>query len=366
MLFHLYKEGGNQTPQTEHHLTKIPNNLNEDLKGPWLDKSISEQRKELAKWIAAGNRPDDHPLVRSVEIRPPEGVTPETIAEVELKASYKRQDWFHCNDCGTKSKFKDRGQIMSFGDGYLYLVGPDCGNDLQKEMKRQGRKSFRRQMDIDSALERLLEFRPKASQWALTLRSVEAIAEEVLIAQKQISLAKKLYDALSQCRKAQGTLTYLFREERADNDPDKVWGKYKFTLKEFPVRIKGTSLFETPLPILASIKELRQILNELDVKNAHNPNWLECMQGNLGGEIALKRTKYLTQLPGALEQCSTQIKSAQEFFSKDNLVALNEWVVRDNKLHASMQVQNTNFKFSSSELPEGSIEADVENLLKWA
>ena len=350
-------------------MTKIPDDLNEDLKGPWLDKPISEQRKEFAKWLEAGNRPDDHPVVRPVEFKPPEGVTPETVAEAMLKASYDRQDKFHCNDCCTKLKYKGTrkapGQIMSFGDGHLYSIGPDCGSDHQLEMKRQGLKDFRRSVEIEQATDRLINFHLEASKWQLALRALNAIASEALAFQKQAALAARVFEILTQCRKDQGRLWYKSREKRPDFDPLDHRDEYTVVTKQFPKNIRGLTLFETPLPIVGTIKEFGSVLGGMDIHNADKSHWVSEIQKDVGGGIALRRAAQLSQLPGALEQCFAQIRLAQEFFDPKNLAAFNEWAKLDGSLRASLLTKDTSFKITTSELAEGYVEIKIENFLSW-
>ena len=89
-------------------------------------------------------RPDGHPAVRPKEISPPNDKDPEILGRLAVRKSFAHQARFHCNACNTAKKFRENGYLAIYGDGWWYLIGPDCGDDNHRTRSTRAIRAYER------------------------------------------------------------------------------------------------------------------------------------------------------------------------------------------------------------------------------
>ena len=120
------------------------------------------------------HRPETLEEVAPVTLSPPDDVIPFIICEAEIRPSWADSSQLHCNACKTRNKFKRGGYYAHYGDGYIYIVGPDCGSENSQANVARARNAYEKRMALRFADENINDFKADFNEWKSRLRSLES------------------------------------------------------------------------------------------------------------------------------------------------------------------------------------------------
>ena len=185
--------------------------------GPFVGVSYADQRTEFAKWVKSGKRADHHAAVRPPEVSTPLSDEIVIIGEVELRQSYEdKSSWFHCNACNTKAKFKNGGFCAAVGDGYWYIVGPDCGNEEYQRLLNRGLLQYSAELTKTSLEQRIGKFHARFHDWVRGYELAGGAAREAMQLRQEMWKVERFRSDMVSARKNGGRLTV--RSLKKDDD----------------------------------------------------------------------------------------------------------------------------------------------------
>lgn len=113
-----------------------------ELRPPFLGLSIEEvfQYWSIEDWHQT--RPEDSPYFAPVKQSPPTGEVPTILHVAEISPNWSCSDKISCNSCNTVNKFNSGGYVGLYSDGWLYVVGPNCGSETNQSNVREGQKAY--------------------------------------------------------------------------------------------------------------------------------------------------------------------------------------------------------------------------------
>lgn len=110
--------------------------------GPYADVSIEPIEVEIKQFLASGRRPEEHPHVQPYHSGIPDGGF-DVVCNIEVVSSWSNKDKIGCSACRTDRKFASGGYVLRHENGYLYVVGPICGQSDYKNRRDAAIDAYR-------------------------------------------------------------------------------------------------------------------------------------------------------------------------------------------------------------------------------
>lgn len=297
------------------------------LDGPFLGFSYAEQRTEFVNWVKAGNRPDQHPAVLPAEIPPPDSKEIAIIGEVALHSSFEdRTSWFHCNACGCKEKFKGGGFCASVGDGFWYLVGPDCGSEEHQRLLNRGLLQYNAEQANASIEQRVGKFHSRFRDWKRVLDLGDSAAREAMSFRKAIKQIERFNHDMVTSRKGGGKLDFrvLIRnggdEWLSDRVEEQVFGT-----------LSGWNLFIEPFIATGCVKKAKKAMTAISGSDQSSAGFEECF-------LHARNKKGLKKFEADVLDAETHIRhlvdaisDAKAFVSRENAQLIERWYKQSRK-----------------------------------
>ena len=291
-----------------------------DQQGPWLSSTDQRVRELFVEHVRKSPYPEDFEGVAR-GIKPPRDRNFRIVKKhVCVDPKKRKSDLAPCNLCGPKPKFKNDGMLIVDEMGWLYLIGPICGEQHYEGRFRDEERRFDRAQAERTAAEFLLSEISEIQNWQKKADALREPAEASYTAHQRL---KKTGDVVKFLRRAinqqDGWLTVTEELQVLQSN-----GEHRTEFHDLRIsRIDGAAAVRSNCKITARLKEATRILNAFG-------NSEDCALNLIASEEANGRLPELaSSLRGAiaaLGEVCREIEEFQAFFSEDNYQAIELWV----------------------------------------
>ena len=288
--------------------------------GPFAGKSWDEQTAECMRWLADGNRPDAHKAVRPHTDKLPDDFEPMT--PVSVQKGWPDTTFIHCNACGNAAKFRDNGHVATAGNGWWYIVGPECGSPehtarLHQRVNQMRRRHFLSAAEVD--VRALATDLPPWRGFMVQLKEVVGVAYR---GHKFITTMRPaLHALLDAARKGDGWLMVVSTVTEVD-----VWGdKQERDILVRHTKLDGLPSIAKPCPAVEHFKKAEEILGPmLEQDDALTDEIAKAVASGKQAELHRRLKDGLDRARLAHEA----VLEARAFWSASNLRAIATWGIR--------------------------------------
>ncbi|MBU2980304.1 hypothetical protein KO498_00630 [Lentibacter algarum] len=293
---------------------------NIDRSGPWYDCSIDRIRREFSEHLAASAFPEEFAGINK-NCRPPQERSFRIVKD-KISVDPKRRDDKRaaCNICGPKPKFIHEGLLIVDQLGWLYLIGPVCG---EKHYKGSGFRDEKQRYEAEQAEiaggEYLLD------NWC-HIRDARKVAEQL---SERVPDAKNAFDKLNNSKKAK---THFRRAFNTENGWLLVETKRKALqpsgdyidefVSEKCVRLRGRAPTSEQFDLDTKVDEAIRTLSVIgDDEDAVMDLAIELENKNSLSTFHQAVKNALSNL----KEVQTDLEEYQQFFSATNFANIEKW-----------------------------------------
>ena len=276
--------------------------------GPYSDVPIDQIEVELKQFLASGGRPEQHPHVRSYHLGVPEGGF-DVVCSVEVASSWSNKEKISCSACRTAKKFTSGGYILRHENGYLYAVGPVCGQADYKIRRKDALSNYhvrqrRRELELELSefLYRFCELKEKFIHYKTCLN--DAFRLRAAIKRENPEFFRCLKEAASS-------------GGRLGTNYSSLW--YVDGPKQ--VKVNGTDFFREPWQVQDSFKLFldveplfHSVLGDID-------DYLDVPVPQIR-----KQLSSLYKLEESFYDIDSLMETGRQFFNVENIYKIHKWV----------------------------------------
>ena len=287
--------------------------------GPFIGISLEDQTAQCLAWLTSGRRPDEHVAVRPPSEKLPEDFEP--MAPVSVQRDWAVQTYIHCNACNKRGKFRDNGHVATSGNGWWYIVGPDCSGPehtarLHQRINTMHRRDFLRGAESD--------VRAFAAELPAWLRFIQTLKEPVAVADRGhrfISTKRaKLHAHLDSARRNDSQLAVLTTVQQPNR-----WGGMEAQDVFVPfARVRGLGSIAKPCEATRQFKSAESVLSLFADEHALDNATAEAVTRGKQAEL----NKQLQTAVSATRDCHKAVLDARAFWADANLATIASWAIR--------------------------------------
>jgi hypothetical protein len=311
--------------------------------GPLFGVSIDDQRRLFSRWKADGNKPADHFAVKSYRFGLPTDAEMTIVDQVSVdQKRVERSEYLSCSSCSTKNKFKDNGWLVSGGDGYWYIIGPDCWGSEHRSVLGRAVRDYKDSLADEFAEKRINRFYRHLGNWVELFRDAERVSRLGLRAQSILKGHRRIWSDLRQIRRDGGDL-YVHRRVSGQ---DKYGDYFEKEDALYAGTVQGLEITSSPFECTEKVKIARRRFESV----AGYPFSKQVFADKL---FDAQQTKKIQEFSAsvkvaeeALKDLAMAIIKTARFFSADNLNEINGWY----RAIAIENAQRAGFELSRNDL----------------
>tara|TARA_R110001599_G_scaffold31363_1_gene104605 strand:- start:80 stop:1138 length:1059 start_codon:yes stop_codon:yes gene_type:complete len=299
--------------------------------GPWHGKDDHDVRKGFAAHIKAHPAFPERFAGVAIGVKPPleqhprivlRGVTVDVAkrGELSLDANKRNDCWVPCNGCGPEPKFFKDGDLIRNDNGWLFLLGKDCGEKHFGQSYAEETQRFHREEQRRRARDFLTDQIEHVAQWRACSVSLQPTALEA--AHAHATLNK--------------TPTFVREVRQAilkDHGKLKVWGSIQRREKNGGLisepalidfgRVTGAAAVGINSDFLIRLQRADDALAQF------GPSDETALDRICQAEAEDELPELASQVRQALTETHnvrTELAQFSAFFSKQNLATLKKWL----------------------------------------
>ena len=324
---------------------------NGDPKGPWIDTSDAEVKERFLAHRKHSEYPEEFPGIRAGVVPPSDrnprivlagfSADPSKRSKLSQDPTKRNDCWVPCNICGVP-KFFRLGDLIRDDDGWLYIVGGDCGEKHYGVSYSHERERYARAELESRANDYLLDVYPRIREWHAANVSLQPYAMASARAQETLSALPTFVEEVRRSiNRDGGVLRVRGRRTamRADGAVVQVaaWEDFGRITGAAAVSIKSDFLFR-----LDNASRVLLEFGETD-ESAFDRIGKASQEGQL--------PELMASLKNAIAETHavrTELVQCRGFFQESNLTRLRDWTRHpDAPIAARIDVNRTVWTFRS-------------------
>jgi hypothetical protein len=322
-------------------------------KGPWVDVKDDDVRKRFLEHCKQSPYPEEFSGIRT-DVRPPSENNPRIVyrgisanpakrGKLSTDSSKRNDCWVPCSICATR-KFFLTGDLIRDDEGWLYIVGGECGEKhfghrYIKELER-----FERQEQERRAQDYLLDVYASVPAWRKTNNKLQPIALKAARAQERLS---KLPTFVAEVRRAMtkdgGMLKVRGWQVRRLKDGTQ---SREPVMEEF-ARVTGAAAVSIKSNFLFRLDQASKVLAEFG--RTQDAAFARIDKASREGQLP----ELAAALRGAISETHairTELAQCRAFFQEANLKTLRSWTRNRNcPVRVHIETEGTIWTFRTSE-----------------
>jgi len=298
--------------------------------GPWLDVSREHIRELFDEHLRTSAYPEYFDGVAR-GIKPRRDRRWETIRKrISVDPADRGRTLVPCNLCN-RDKFKQGGRLIRDELGWLYIIGPDCGEKYYGEEFREDDQRYEYRVRREKAFHQLVNIVDRIPE---VCRAAEALSPHV--------------EAATEAHRSLIKITTLFKELRRAHTQQNNWlqvdgqdyvlsasGQFERRGNRVDIApLRGASILEWKCTLTDQLSTVIQTLGSFG-PNAATAN--DRMQKADDEEQLADLAKEVQTAIALLEHIRSRIAAFQAFFSEENFRAIDAWA-RDHRCPIEMKV----------------------------
>ncbi|NOX82160.1 MAG: hypothetical protein GXP06_04060 [Alphaproteobacteria bacterium] len=272
--------------------------------------------------------------MRDVKVRPPHKAEPFVIARVSHNKKWDDQTLIQCNVCKNPNKFLNEGYVAAYPDGWLYILGPDCGKDEHRRSVRLAiRDHLYREAEqyADGALVQIIE---QFDEWKAYYANVHNAAKVLFAYHKRFKqCAPNSFAQLCTVRKTGGSLEVMIREAGCSDA-----GYYSDAITETIGSLRGSNFFNGSPPGMKSMRSAQKILEVILGPDEIVESFWDQVCNAADDDQRQKLLDHINKGLRDLRVSHDEIESARQALEYENFRALEKWGA-DSRNHTGFSVK---------------------------
>lgn len=291
-----------------------------DARGPFFGVPIERQEAQCRAWLDANNRADRHMAVRPHTISPPQDGAFNILARVSVSGLWDDKSKIQCNLCNNIRKFKTRGYVASYEDGWWYIVGPDCGGEeffgrFNTALHQHNRREAERLAEGD-----LLNLLQSLGAWQVFYAHLkDAVTCADAAARLLDTHHPELFRRLDEARRRDGE-TFIYRSVRAFNEHGKLYTRneeHRFTT------LVGTKAISRPC---VAERLYRRVSGDVQAYLTGEKSLMDAITAHIEKGDVSGLQKQVSEALDNLRGAHANVVEARQFWEPSNLDGVSAWL----------------------------------------